>query len=151
MSRTDWRQYRQGTGSKGFKGLKPEGEEDQNLKPLKPTIKPNQANAIFYNDSSLLGELGPLKPLKPGVEDGKVSPPERPEPSRATVERWVEKAAIMEFDGGIPREQAEERAAMEYGMADRLDDLRKHWAAMVAEKPGNRRNSCAERGKGKGR
>lgn len=42
------------------------------------------------------------------------------------VEEWEERAAIMQYDGGMKREQAEEEAARLYGMEAFLDELHRH-------------------------
>lgn len=43
---------------------------------------------------------------------------------RHQIEAWEERAAIMEYDGGLPREQAEEEAARQYNLLAFLTELR---------------------------
>lgn len=41
-----------------------------------------------------------------------------PEKLGSLYERWVERAAIMEFEGGVPRREAERRALQEIVESD---------------------------------
>ncbi len=126
MTSIDWRQYKAKLEyPKGFKGLKP-GQEEKNapLKPLGVHLKPCRDKCENHLNSSTLACFWPLKPLKP--KGGYVERNYREETGQFEVyaERWAERAAIKQFDGGASREQAEEEAAREYSLSGRLQELR---------------------------
>lgn len=126
MTVTDWRQYKtKPENLKGFKCSKPrQAGRTALLKPLRITLKPSQVGCEIDFDFSNLTSLEPLKPLKP--KGGKIERNSGEEKKQFQIyaERWEERAAIKEFDGGMSREQAEGEAAREYHLTAQLQELR---------------------------
>ena len=52
----------------------------------------------------------------------------------ARFEQWLERAAILEYDAGLDRSDAEETAARQYGWAGDLASFREKASSMMEDR-----------------